>query len=420
MNGYTRFFTLFSLLLSISSFADYYQVPMQDSNWELKRSKNTCQLKHLIPLYGSADFVQRSGHHLQFSIQELRRKPQVIKASLAAMPAPWMRGRVDPVDYQVYLDQSDDSKDYGRLSVYGETAEVMIDALLQGQFPTFTYIRASSGNNVEETRVQVSSIKFSDSYKEFSECRKNLLPAADEYNVLSAVSTKQHRFAAVSTAQNQVSQAAQNSQPLQNKTLYFNPRNIRLNDWLKKEVIAVAEYLRSSPASTAVISSATAIAGKADHLFAKRAGSIVKQLEKSGIAADRILVKPKASAADKGIRIDVFGPEALRLFYVGKSSAGLNAEGKQRLNLLARYVLEYFNKQGRLLISSHTDSSGARDSNHTATQRRADEFKHYLESRGVASDKIQIKAYGEDRPVKSNRYPEGQAQNRRILIDLVV
>ncbi len=420
MNAYTRFFTLFSLLLSISSFADYYQAPMQDSNWELKRSKNTCQLRHVIPLYGTADFIQRSGHHLQFSIQELRRKPQVIKASLAALPAPWMRGRADPVDYQVYLDQADDAKDYGRLSVYGETAEVMIDALLQGQFPTFTYIRASSGNNVEETRVQVSSIKFSDSYKEFSECRKNLLPAADEYNVLSAVSTKQHRFTAGSTAQNQLSQAAQNSQPLQNKTLYFDSGNIRLNDWLKKEVIAVAEYMRSSPASTAVISSATAIAGKADHhLFAKRAGSIVKQLEKSGIAAGRITVKPNASAADKGIRIDVFGPDALRLFYVNKSSAGLNTEEKQRLNLLARYVLEYF-KQGRLLISSHTDSSGARASNHKATQRRADVFKQYLQSRGVASDIVQIKAYGEDRPVKSNRYPEGQAQNRRILIDFVV
>jgi outer membrane protein OmpA-like peptidoglycan-associated protein len=296
----------------------------------------------------------------------------------------------------------------------------MIDALLQGQFPTFTYIRASSGNNVEETRVQVSSIKFSDGYKEFSDCRKNLLPPSEQDNVLPTVSTKQHRFATVSTAQNQVSQAAQNSQPLQNKTLYFNPGNIRLNDWLKNEVIAVADYMRSSPASTAVISSATAIAGKADHhVFAKRAGSIVKQLEKSGIAAGRILVKPNVSAADKGIRIDVFGPDALRLFYVSKSSAGLKAEEKQRLNILARYVLEYF-KQGRLLISSHTDSSGARASNHTATQRLADVFKQYLQSRGIAADMIQIKAYGEDRPVKSNRYPEGQAQNRRILIDFVV
>jgi hypothetical protein len=202
MSARTRIFTLILLLLSESSFADYYQAPMQESNWELKRSKNRCQLRQTIPLYGSADFVHRSGQYLQFSIQEQRRKPQVIKATLAAMPAPWMRAGADPVDYQVYLDQPDDTKDYGRLSVYGETAEAMIDALLRGQYPTFTYIRASSGNNVEETRVQVSSIKFTDGYKEFSECRKNLLPASDEYNVLSAVSTKQHRFPAVSTAQN--------------------------------------------------------------------------------------------------------------------------------------------------------------------------------------------------------------------------
>ena len=197
MNVSARIFTLILLLLSADSFADYYQVPMQESNWELKRSKNSCQLRQTIPLYGSADFVHRSGERLQFSIQELRRKPQVIKATLTAMPAPWMHGGEDPVGYQVYLDQPDDTKDYGRLSVYGETAEAMIDALLNGQYPTFIYIRASSGINLEETRVQVSSIKFSDGYKEFSDCRKNLLPASDEYNVLPTVSTKQHRFPAV-------------------------------------------------------------------------------------------------------------------------------------------------------------------------------------------------------------------------------
>ena len=189
-----RILTLILLLLSASSFADYYQVPMQQSSWELKRSKNSCQLKQMIPLYGSADFVHRSGENLQFSIQEQRRKPQVIRATLAAMPAPWMRSRADSVVYQVYLDQPEDRNDYGRLSVYGEAAEAMIDALLQGRYPTFTYIRESSEYNPEETRVEVSSIKFSESYKAFSECRKNLLQASEPYSRLPIASAMPHRF----------------------------------------------------------------------------------------------------------------------------------------------------------------------------------------------------------------------------------
>lgn len=422
MNVCVRILTLILLLPSASSFADYYQAPMQQSAWELKRSKNSCRLKQMIPLYGSADFVQRSGENLQFSIQEQRHKPQVIKATLTAMPAPWMRGRADSADYQVYLDQPEDKNGYGRLSVYGEAAEAMIDALLRGQYPTFTYIRASSENNLEETRVEVSSIKFSDSYKVFSECRKNLLPAPEQYGLLPVASLKPHRFSGFSTAQTPSFSAEQGVPSVQNKPLFFNQGKIRLNEWAKQEVISIAEYMSMALGIKAVIRSATAIAGKTDQkLFAQRAGSIVEQLKKSGISAERIIVDSKSSAVARGviIGIDVFGPDSIRFFQVNKGNTRLSVEDKQRLDLVVRYVLEYFN-QGRVLISCHTDSRGSRASNQRATQQSADLFKHYLQSKGVASDRIQIKAYGEDKPVKSNRYPEGQAQNRRILIDFLV
>jgi hypothetical protein len=177
MNVRIRIFTLILLLLSFSGFADYYQAPLQEAKWEFKQSKSTCYLKQVIPLYGSADFVHRSGEPLHFSIQEQRLKPLIIKATLKAMPAPWMQhDAASSLDHQVYFDQPVSTKDYGRLSVYGDGAEAMIDALLQGQYPTFTYIRDTSSLNLEETHVAVSSINFNDSYKEFLSCRNNLRP----------------------------------------------------------------------------------------------------------------------------------------------------------------------------------------------------------------------------------------------------
>jgi len=180
MNVRTRIFTLILLLLSFRGFADSYQVPLEEAHWEFKQVKSTCYLKQLIPLYGSADFVHGPGKPLHFSIQEQRSKTPVLKATLKAMPAPWMQQHdsVSSLDHEVYFDQPVSTKDYGRLSVYGETAEAMIDALLQGQYPTFTYIRDASSLNLEETRVAVSAINFSDSYKEFLSCRNNLRSVA--------------------------------------------------------------------------------------------------------------------------------------------------------------------------------------------------------------------------------------------------
>jgi len=170
-------FTLILLLLSASSFADYYQAPMQEANWEVNRTKTACFLRQSISQYGVAEFVQRAGEQLRFSVQEQRHKALVMKASLKAMPAPWIHGQAPSVDHQVYLDSSTNIADYGRLSVYGNTAESMIDALLQGQYPTFIYHRDASVLNMEETRVAVSAIHFSERYREFAECRNNLQPA---------------------------------------------------------------------------------------------------------------------------------------------------------------------------------------------------------------------------------------------------
>jgi sodium-type flagellar protein MotY len=169
-------------------FADFYQAPLQQAHWEFKKTGSSCYLKQQIPLYGTADFVHKPGQPLKFSIQELRHKPLIIKASLKIMPAPWMHEEISSLDYPVYLDNAEIGG-YGQLSVHGEAAETMIDMLLQGHYPTFIYIRDASALNLEETRVAVSAIKFAESYKAFSECR-NSTRNVSSHNNQAALSKK--------------------------------------------------------------------------------------------------------------------------------------------------------------------------------------------------------------------------------------
>jgi hypothetical protein len=163
---------------------------MMEAHWEFKKTNNICSLKQLIPIYGSADFVHKPGEPLRFSIQELRRKPLIIKASLKVMPAPWMHEVTSSQDYPVYLDNAE-MGGYGKLSVYGDAAESMIDTLLQGQYPTFIYIRDASVLNLEETHVAVYAIKFSESYKAFSTCRNNLQLASRQNHASLVRKSKQ-------------------------------------------------------------------------------------------------------------------------------------------------------------------------------------------------------------------------------------
>jgi outer membrane protein OmpA-like peptidoglycan-associated protein len=394
------------LLISGRSFADYYQTPMQEVNWQFKGSSTVCYLKQVIPFYGSADFIHRAGEPLQFSIQEQRHKSPVIKATLTAMPSPWMHNAAfSSADYQVYLDQPVESGGYGRLSVYGEAAESMLDILLQGQYPTFTYIRGSSVINLEETRVAVSSINFSDSYKEFLHCRNNLHPVALQHNDFRARTQDRQK---------------QNIKKIQSRTLFFNQGSNRMSLLAKQEISKIADYMKQAGDTKAIVSSDAALAGSiGEKWFTQRAAVVVSQLKQQGIAASRISVRRSSDIKDEVIKINILGPDNLRFFYFTDSNNdSLNARDKQRLDLLARYVRDYFN-QGRLVISSHTDSKGSRIDNQAVAQKRGENFKRYLEKKGVPPAMIQIKAYGEDRPSRTNRRPEGRALNRRLVIDFV-
>lgn len=385
-----RLLIIFLLLFFYTnSHADYYVAPMQSANWKLMTSQMSCQLRQDIPYYGSADFFQRAGGVLQFSIQEQRNKPKIVKASLTVVPAPWIHEAVDRAEYEVFLDDAIDLKQQGRLAVYGEVAESMVDALVRGQYPTFMYVRESKRAPVEETRVAVSSIKFSEVYDSFLNCRANLLPFA--FN------------------------------DIQNSRIYFNTRSKFLNRKAKQNLHQIADYLNKMPESKAYIGSDTSNLGMPDKKwFELRAGVIKQQLLNEGVDSTRIDVEHifPVGISDQDVRISILAPDPLRKYMFRKGSLRLSPMERKRLDLLAEYIKEFFT-QGSVLIRSYTDSQGTRKSNLNVSRRRGDVLKAYLEKRGVPISRIKVKAYGEDRPIKSNRFEIGRAQNRRVVIDLL-
>jgi outer membrane protein OmpA-like peptidoglycan-associated protein len=65
-------------------------------------------------------------------------------------------------------------------------------------------------------------------------------------------------------------------------------------------------------------------------------------------------------------------------------------------------------------LGGHTDNVGNAASNLTLSKGRAKSVEVYLESKGIAPDRIQSKGYGMTKPVADNKTKEGKAKNRRV------
>ncbi len=71
----------------------------------------------------------------------------------------------------------------------------------------------------------------------------------------------------------------------------------------------------------------------------------------------------------------------------------------------------------KLIVEGHTDASGDPAVNTDLSQKRAYAVMQYLrQSMLLSADRISAIGYGSDKPVASNKTPEGRAKNRRIDI----
>jgi outer membrane protein OmpA-like peptidoglycan-associated protein len=71
-------------------------------------------------------------------------------------------------------------------------------------------------------------------------------------------------------------------------------------------------------------------------------------------------------------------------------------------------------------VYGYADSQGTDDANFKLSQERIKSTIAYLESKGIASNRIiQQKAFGEAKPVATNDTAEGRLLNRRVEFEIL-
>jgi outer membrane protein OmpA-like peptidoglycan-associated protein len=65
-------------------------------------------------------------------------------------------------------------------------------------------------------------------------------------------------------------------------------------------------------------------------------------------------------------------------------------------------------------VEGHTDEVGPAMSNQQLSERRADAVRDALVRRGIASQRVSTRGYGESRPIAPNHSKAGRAKNRRV------
>jgi outer membrane protein OmpA-like peptidoglycan-associated protein/outer membrane protein W len=120
-----------------------------------------------------------------------------------------------------------------------------------------------------------------------------------------------------------------------------------------------------------------------------------------------------------GITVDNYGCptakpikeiEILRIDYA-RGSAEPDAKGKKMLDELARRLQAY--PDVRIEIGGYTDALGSARGNMSLSQKRADEVKKYLVSKGISADRMVAKGYGETKFLVPDK---NSPENRRIEI----
>jgi outer membrane protein OmpA-like peptidoglycan-associated protein len=102
------------------------------------------------------------------------------------------------------------------------------------------------------------------------------------------------------------------------------------------------------------------------------------------------------------------------LFDTGKSK--LKPASEKDLSELAKVLAEY--RDTDLMVEGHTDNRGKKATNKKLSLARARSVIAFLQSKGVAKERMTGKGYADDVPVATNASEAGRAQNRRVQIQI--
>jgi OmpA-OmpF porin, OOP family len=120
----------------------------------------------------------------------------------------------------------------------------------------------------------------------------------------------------------------------------------------------------------------------------------------------------------RGVVVDEFGcPVQLTLsIYFDFDKTDIKPEYKSELDRAAAFIAKY-PEVPLILVVGHADSTGSEVYNQELSERRAEAVRDYfIVNHDIAADRIQVRGYGESRPIADNATADGRALNRRVEI----
>ena len=73
----------------------------------------------------------------------------------------------------------------------------------------------------------------------------------------------------------------------------------------------------------------------------------------------------------------------------------------------------------KIELGGHTDNVGRPEANQRLSEQRAKAVYDYLINKGIPSNRLSYKGYGETQPVATNDTDEGRRENRRTEIKVL-
>jgi peptidoglycan-associated lipoprotein len=175
---------------------------------------------------------------------------------------------------------------------------------------------------------------------------------------------------------------------------------------------------RNEGAISDVDKKAQAAQGSADQ--ARQAASAAgNDARAAGARANEVGVKTDAlDKASKRLVYEVVISEDEGQFKFGK--ADLPEQAKAKLDEMITKLKA--NPNGAYFeIEGHTDSIGGKEINEKIGMERAEAVKRYLfEQHQIPLHKMNVISYGMDKPIASNKTKDGRAQNRRVVIRVLI
>ena len=137
-------------------------------------------------------------------------------------------------------------------------------------------------------------------------------------------------------------------------------------------------------------------------------GAIIgHEMDKQAEEIEKTVPDAKVERVGEGIVVE-FSSAVL----FGFDQAALSAEAMANLDKLVTVLNTY--PDTNIEVQGHTDSKGTEAYNQTLSERRSKAVSDYILTRGIKTERVAPKGFGETLPEYDNETEEGRAQNRRV------